>query len=185
MTKKSILIIKSALKDFCTLFFPTLRDNKDTIPIITTLKCVIIQKILRINSHVNWPVHWTSQIRAPENISRGTRFPGLSIGCYIDGRNGISIGKNTWIGPRVSLISMSHDTNNFKEYLKSTPIVIGDNCWLATNVTILSGVEIGNHTIVASGAVVTKSFPNGNQILAGVPAKVVKTINDYNSNDSN
>src|SRR6056297_19392 len=67
------------------------------------------QKILRINPHVPWPVHRTSQIKAPEKIEKGNRNPGMSLGCYIDGRNGIKFGKNVWIGPRVSIISMEHD----------------------------------------------------------------------------
>jgi len=44
------------------------------------------------------------------------------------------------------------------------------------NAVILPGVHLGDHTIVAAGSVVTKSFPQGNCILGGVPAKVVKEL---------
>jgi acetyltransferase-like isoleucine patch superfamily enzyme len=44
------------------------------------------------------------------------------------------------------------------------------------NAVILPGVVLGDHTIVGAGAVVTKSFPEGYCIIAGVPAKVIKTI---------
>jgi acetyltransferase-like isoleucine patch superfamily enzyme len=44
---------------------------------------------------------------------------------------------------------------------------------------ILPGVELGPHTILAAGAVVTKSFKEGNQVLAGVPAQVVKKLDVY------
>ncbi len=44
------------------------------------------------------------------------------------------------------------------------------------NSTILPGVEIGNNTVVAAGSVVTKSFPDGNCIIGGVPAKKIKEL---------
>ena len=172
-------IIKIILQRLCVLVFPELKTTPENIPVLTTLKCGVIQKIFRINAHVPWPVHWTSQIREPSKIKRGTRFPGLSLNCYIDARNGILIGKNTWIGPRVSLISMNHDIENFNNYIKTTPIIIGANCWIAANATLLPGVELGDHTVVAAGAVVNKSFPSGNQIIGGVPAKVIQAINPY------
>jgi len=146
---------------------------------IKLLKCLFFQKILRFNANVPWPVHWTSQIKAPHNIQKGTRNPGMSIGCYIDGRNGIHIGKNVWIGPRVSIISKNHDLCNYKKYISHNPIKIGDNCWLATNAIILPGVELGNHVIVAAGAVVTKSFPFNNIVIGGCPAKIIKYIEEY------
>jgi acetyltransferase-like isoleucine patch superfamily enzyme len=43
----------------------------------------------------------------------------------------------------------------------------------------LPGVELGPHTVVAAGAVVTKSFPEGNQLLVGNPARIIKNIGDY------
>jgi len=143
------------------------------------IRHVFVQKILRINAHVPWPVHWTSQIRNPERIEKGTRCPGLAISSYLDGRNGIIIGKNTWLGPRVSLISRNHRIDDYHSYEDCGPIVIGDNCWLATNATVLAGVQLGDHTVVAAGAVVTRSFPGGNVLLAGVPARVVKRLGPY------
>lgn len=140
---------------------------------------VFIQKFIGINRHVPWPVHWTSQIKAPSKIRKGSRMPGLSLGCYLDGRNGIEIGDNTWIGPGVKIISMNHDVYDFTQYIAAKPIVIGDNCWIGSNAVILPEVELGNHTVVAAGAIVTKSFVGENQIIGGVPAKPIKKIEDY------
>lgn len=98
--------------------------------------------------------------------------------CYIDGRNGIVIGENTWIGPRVSIISMNHDLNDYPKYVESKPIRIGSNCWIATGAIITAGVELGDHTVVAAGSVVTKSFP-GNCMIGGIPAKIIKPLKDY------
>ena len=154
-------------------------SNKKFNPLIL-FKFLVIQKIFRINSHVSWPVHWTSQIKSPEKIKKGTRNPGFSMGCYLDGRNGIEIGENTWIGPKVSIISMNHNINNYNKYTKDKPIKIGKNCWIATGAIILQGVEIGDHTIVAAGAVVTKSFKEDNIIIGGIPARIIKKIENYN-----
>ena len=152
-----------------------------SLPLIILAKHLVIQKLFRFNSSATWPVHWTSCVKAADKIERGTRFPGLSMGCHIDGRNGIKFGENVWIGPRVSIISMNHETNDYTKYVPAEPIVIMKDCWFGTNAVVLPGVTLGEHTIVASGAIVTKSFPEGNQILAGCPAKVVKQLPPYGS----
>lgn len=138
------------------------------------------QKICGYNRKTPWPVHFTSQIKCPEKIKRGTKYPGYAKGCYIDGRNGIIFEENVITGPNVSMISQNHDTNNFNQYHSGKPILIRKNSWLSAGCIILPEVELGEHTIVAAGAVVTKSFPEGNQIVGGNPAQVIKKIGPYN-----
>ncbi|RPI02851.1 MAG: acyltransferase [Calditrichaeota bacterium] len=142
------------------------------------IKHFILQKILRRNAHVPWPVHPSTIIKAPEKINRGTRCPGMAPFCYLDGRNGIIIGENTWIGPRVSIISMNHDLCNYSKYIPSNPIIIGKNCWIGAGAIITAGVNLGDHTVVAAGAVVTKNF-SGNVLIAGVPARVIRELEGY------
>lgn len=55
------------------------------------------------------------------------------------------------------------------------PIIIGDDVWIGRSSTILKGVTLGNASIVASGSVVTKSFPEYT-IIGGNPAKILKSI---------
>lgn len=55
-------------------------------------------------------------------------------------------------------------------------VVIGSNCWIGMNAVILPGVVLGDRTIVGAGGIVTKSFPNGHCIIAGNPAKIIRTI---------
>lgn len=149
----------------------------------TLLQAVFFQKILRINSHVPWPVHRTSVVVAPQKIQKGSRCPGLSMGCYLDGRNGILFGDNVWMGPRVSVISMNHDLHDYEKYIVTEPVIIGDNCWLATGSIILPGVRLGNHVIVAAGAVVNQSFEEDNIVLGGVPARIIKRIGAYGKSE--
>lgn len=171
-------IILKILLSFNKLFFPRFSCPKELI--VVTFKNIFIQKIIGINRKVKWPVHYSSKIVAPENIKPGSRAPGFNMSCYLDGRNGITLGKNVWIGPRVSIISQNHSLDNYKKYLKGDSIKIGDNCWIAANVVILPGVEIGNHVVIAAGSVVTKSFIEDNIIIGGVPAKKIKSISKYN-----
>ena len=56
--------------------------------------------------------------------------------------------------------------------------IIGDNCFLGMNSTIMGGVKIGNNVIVATGAVVTKDVPD-NMVVGGVPASVICTLEEF------
>ena len=146
------------------------------------VKIFVFQHIFRINSRIPWPVHWTSNVVGAIKYKNGPDLRpnlGLSIGCYIQGGNGIEVGTNVRVGPGVKIIGSNHDVNDYNKHVSAPPIKIGDNVWVGSNSVILPGVEIGNHTVVAAGAVVTKSFKEGNCILGGVPAKIVKKLPDY------
>lgn len=153
--------------------------DTDLVPLPSLAKAFVFQKVFRFNSKVPWPVNFTSRVNAPHKIDRGNRFPGLSAGCHIDGRNGIRFGENVWIGPKASIISMNHDIADFDQYVETSPVVIESNSWLGAHAIVLPGVHLGPHTVVAAGAVVTKSFPEGDQLLAGVPATIVKALPPY------
>lgn len=144
------------------------------------------QRILRINSRIPWPVHWTSVVGGKIKYKNGPNLRpnlGQNSGCYISGSNGIEVGYNLRVGPGVKIIAADHDVNDYAKHTSGPPIKIGDNVWLGSNSVILPGVEIGNHTVVAAGAVVNKSFKEGNCILGGVPAKVIKKLPDYKTNE--
>lgn len=139
-----------------------------------------MQKIIGINRQVPWPVHYTSFIKGFDKIKKkSAKNPGGAPGCYIDGRCGIIIEENVWVGPNVSIISQNHSLTKYTDYIDGKPIIIGKNSLLTTGCIILPEVELGEHTIVAAGTVVTKSFPGKNQVLAGNPAKVIKIVDDY------
>lgn len=145
----------------------------------SVFKLFFIQKICRINGNVNWQVHYSTSVLSPEKVKRGTNFRSSSKNCHIDGRNGINFGNNVWLGPSVKVISQNHNLCNFSEYVKSEPITIGDNCWIGAGAIILPGVQIGNHTVVAAGSIVTKSFSDTNQLIAGNPAVMKKKLPPY------
>lgn len=155
--------------------FPSIYETRNTAAPIT-LKTLFIQKIIRINCDVPWPTHFTSKITHSENIEIGIgTAPGLSPGCYIQGIGKISIGDYTLIGPNVGIISANHIVNDIQKHEKKK-VKIGSYSWIGMNSVILPGVILGDHTVVAAGSVVNKSFPDGYVVIGGIPAKVLKKI---------
>jgi acetyltransferase-like isoleucine patch superfamily enzyme len=75
----------------------------------------------------------------------------------------------------VALITGNHDLYNYSNY-NTAPIRIDDYSWIGFGCIILPGVHLGPHTIVAAGATVTKSFPQGFCVVAGNPAQIIKTL---------
>ena len=61
-------------------------------------------------------------------------------------------------------------------------IKVGNNCFLGLGSTIMGGVIIGDNCIIGAGSIVTKNVPS-NSVVAGVPAKVICTIDDYYKNN--
>ncbi len=72
---------------------------------------------------------------------------------------------------------MPDGTYKEKEYAK--PISIGDNCWIAGNVTITAGARIGNGCVIGAGSVVTGEIPD-DYLAYGVPCRPVRKIEGHN-----
>jgi len=139
------------------------------------------QKFLGINKHVPWPVSQSSAVDDPTGIvfDPDDMQNFMHMGCYFSNVGGgkIVLGKGTYIAPNVGIITTNHNIFDPDKHEYPQNVFIGKKCWLGMNSMILPGVHLGDHTVVAAGAVVTKSFPEGNCIIAGIPAKLVKTIN--------
>lgn len=102
----------------------------------------------------------------------------FNTGCSFQDRGGISIGNGSMIGMNVTIATLNHGLSiETRNITYPSPVMIGENVWIGSNATILPGVTIGDNTVVAAGAVVTKDVPE-NTVVAGVPAKVVKKINN-------
>jgi len=97
----------------------------------------------------------------------------------------VRIGNNINIAQNVVMSGLNHgyeDINIAPRLQKCTtsPITIDDDCWIGANVVITAGVNIGKHSVIAAGSVVTKDIPPYS-IAAGNPAKVIKRY-DFMSN---
>jgi maltose O-acetyltransferase len=86
----------------------------------------------------------------------------------------IYIGNNVSFSFRNMVITSTHDINDFNNVLASL-IIIEDNVWITSNVTILGGVRIGKNSIIGAGSVVTHDIPSG-VFAAGNPCQVIREI---------
>ncbi|KQL36061.1 sugar O-acetyltransferase [Psychrobacillus sp. FJAT-21963] len=101
----------------------------------------------------------------------------FNTGCSFQDRGGISIGNGSMLGMNVTIATLNHGLSlETRNTTYPSSVIIGENVWVGSNATILPGVTIGDNSVVAAGAVVTKDVPE-NVVVAGVPAKVLKEIN--------
>ena len=93
-------------------------------------------------------------------------------------RGPITGGDGVRIGAYACLVAFNHgfadpDTPIFRQAHTSKGIVLGDDIWIGAHATIVDGVKVGSHSIVAAGAVVTKDVPE-HAIVGGNPARVIR-----------
>ncbi len=91
----------------------------------------------------------------------------------------IDIGERSLIGDFVLIIDSDfHDIDKRRSSCGVVgPITIGDNVWLGSRVIVMKGVSIGRNSVIAAGSIVTKSIPE-NVLAGGIPAKIIRNIND-------
>lgn len=111
-------------------------------------------------------------IFAPRNVTIDETRPWL-----------IEIGNNVQITKNVTILTHGYDWSVLKEKYgdvlgSSGKVKIGDNCFIGMNATILKGINIGKNVIIGANSLVNKDVPD-NVVIAGNPAKVIMTIEEY------
>jgi acetyltransferase-like isoleucine patch superfamily enzyme len=96
------------------------------------------------------------------------------------GQGGISIGDRVYTSPLVQLAAVNHVFSDparpfVEQGITARGIVVEDDVWIGAGAIITDGVRVGQGAVVAAGAVVTRDVPP-HTVVAGVPARVVKTI---------
>ena len=99
--------------------------------------------------------------------------------CILYGHGGLTIGNNVRIANSSIFIPSNHNFSNidipiWQQGETSKGIVLEDDIWIGSNVTVLDGVHIAKGVIVGAGSVVTKNLDREYAIYAGVPAKFIK-----------
>lgn len=92
----------------------------------------------------------------------------------------VTIGSHVNLAQGITVTALNHNFENpdlriDEQGVSTKPVVIGNDVWIGANAVILPGVTIGEHCVVAAGAVVTKDVPP-RSLVGGVPAKVIKNI---------
>lgn len=111
------------------------------------------------------------------NISIGDQVF-INFNCVILDINAVNIGDRSMLGPGVHIYAATHPIDaktrgSFLEFGK--PVTIGEDVWIGGGAIICPGVNIGDRSIIAAGAVVTKDVSN-DVIVGGNPARVIKNI---------
>ena len=105
----------------------------------------------------------------------------VNFDCVFLDTSPIYIGEDVFIGPKCVLACAGHPINSEQRRTEplthSKPIHIGNNVWLGASVTVIGGVTIGDGSVIAAGAVVTKDIPIG-VVAGGVPCKVIRPITE-------
>ncbi len=123
------------------------------------------------------------------NIEHGAKFSartslgdysGIGVNARINGT--CTIGDYVMMGANVTVITHNHafdrtDVPMMQQgFEEERPVVIGNDVWIGDRVVILPGVHVGDGSIIAAGAVVTRDVPPY-AIVGGVPAKVIRMRN--------
>lgn len=182
--KKLICIFSPLILFFIRIFYDKKylkgkHFEKNISGYLYAIRSIWLKNILRLAKPMPFPTALTCVISNSNNIhfhlddlnnfqSPGTYFQNFMGHIYI--------GEGTYIAPNVGIITANHQLNDLDAHGEGKDVVIGKKCWIGMNSVILPGVELGGNTIVAAGAVVTKSFPQGKVVLAGVPAKIIKEL---------
>jgi len=107
----------------------------------------------------------------------------IGIGCTIIGP--VLIGDNVMLAQNIVISGLNHgyemiDIPPSEQKAITKQIIIQDNVWIGANCVVTAGVNIGKHSIIGAGSIVTKSVPDY-CVALGNPAKIIKKYNFENS----
>lgn len=113
------------------------------------------------------------------NISVGENFYTNHNVTILDGAK-VTFGDNVFIAPDCMFSTAGHSIDTEQRNLGleiALPIMVGDNVWIGTNVSVLPGVTIGSNVVIGAGSVVNRNIPDG-VIAAGNPCRVIRKITE-------
>ena len=130
-------------------------------------------RILGMNIHKSSVIYMFCELRSPWTIEIGSNTT-IGHSCVLDGRGDLSIGNSVNLSSDVMIWTAEHDVQSSSFAPTIAKVCIEDYAWLCCRSIILPGVTIGRGSVVAAGAVVTKSV-EPYTIVAGIPAKPIGT----------
>ena len=99
----------------------------------------------------------------------------INHSAILSASGGIEFQDGVSIAPGVRIATINHDFNNRHTIYTYGKVTVKKNVWIGMGATICPGVTIGENSVVAAGAVVTKDVPD-NVVVGGVPAKIIKAL---------
>jgi acetyltransferase-like isoleucine patch superfamily enzyme len=106
----------------------------------------------------------------------------MSYGCVVHATESVEVQARVVLAERVTLVDSSHDTDGSDVHwalqpVPTAPVVVEANTVVYANAVLTMGSRVGANSQVGAGAVVRGEHPDG-VLLAGVPAEVVKSLDD-------
>jgi maltose O-acetyltransferase len=102
----------------------------------------------------------------------------INAGCFFDLGASVDIGDRVSLGHEVMVLTTSHSIGDGERRagpVTTAPVCIRDGAWIGSRTTILPGVTVGDASIVAAGAIVTRDVP-AHTLVGGVPAKTIRSL---------
>jgi acetyltransferase-like isoleucine patch superfamily enzyme len=99
----------------------------------------------------------------------------INTGATIVANHSIVIGDSCLIGDLVAIFDCDHHAMEPSSPARIAPVRLGTNVWVGRSATILPGVTIGDHAVIAAGSIVTRDVP-AKTLVAGVPARPIRTL---------
>ncbi len=120
-------------------------------------------------------LHFYVGPRASLEVGEGTF---INYSADIAASRSVTIGRNVLIGPQVIILDTNfHDINDRTRSDVPSPVVIEDDVWIGTRVTVLPGSHIGAGAVIGAHAVVNGVIPP-RTFAGGVPARVIRSLDD-------
>jgi acetyltransferase-like isoleucine patch superfamily enzyme len=131
-----------------------------------------------------WDVRVHGRIQVGRNVAVG-RGCSVNTGVVLQGLGRIEVGECVVLSRGCMLLDANLDiatlTRSGQRCHVPSAVRIGSRSWIGANAIILPGVELGPETIVGAGSIVTESFPQGRVVIAGNPARIIRTLEDTKS----
>jgi acetyltransferase-like isoleucine patch superfamily enzyme len=127
-----------------------------------------------------WPNAYARSLGV--KLGRNVRFYSMRPGMFSTEPWLIEFGDDVFVTAGCQFITHDGGTLILRKEIPdleiTAPIKIGNDVYIGLNATILPGVTIGNRVIIGAGSIVAKSIPD-NSVAAGIPARVIKTVDEY------
>ncbi len=106
----------------------------------------------------------------------------FSDNTFFGAAGGIKVGKDVIAGQSVRFHAENHNYDDLKTPIRlqgvnHKGIEVGNNVWIGAGAVFLDGAKVGDNSVVAANSVVQKKFPD-NSIIGGVPAKIIRNLNE-------
>ncbi len=98
-------------------------------------------------------------------------------GCHLSAKRELELGERVFVGPGSRIFDSDQHDFDADTPEVSEPVRIGDHCWIASDVTVLRGVEIGPHSVIGARSLLTRSLP-AHSLAFGVPARRQRDVGD-------